>query len=636
MRLFVVAQVFAVLTSLASAQLGVVAVAPALNASNRAPNESIIMDFDRPVLASSLSNIRVYGNMSGPVAGKRTLENGDTRVRFRPLRAFFAGETVTTNLNENLSAQDGSLLRTQGFVFSFRVKAAPAPMQFTSIATIDVSPGPSFARIYGGQNCDLNGDDFLDLAVVTEIANDVRVYLSNHDGTGQFGPLVGSPNSVGNSPSPNENADLNGDGKIDMVTCEYYGGTASVLLGNGDGTFQPVVSYPMNQWGVFGMALFDADGDGDSDVAMTGGDSVLLRLNNGNGTFGSMTTIPTAVTDDYGLSAADMNNDGITDLVVGGISGGIMVLKSNGDGTFTPKPAQPSGGHCWMLACGDLDNDGNMDVSIANGGYAHGTVVRGNGDGTFQAPFTTSQFGQMNATDLGDLDGDGDLDWVLTSYGAGASLVWKNVGGGQFVLDQTMPSVQNPACAALVDIDGDRDLDLIQYDETSDIVTLFENGVLDAPSFCYGTALTCPCGNAGAPGHGCDNSQRTGGGLLLAQGRASVSNDSLALNVDGLVHPTNMIFLQGTGVAGGGAGTPFNDGILCVGGTIRRLAGRQAVNGFASLGAGNPGDQPLSALGLVPAIGGVFNYQAWYRNIAPYCTNAGDNASNAISVTWTP
>jgi hypothetical protein len=125
------------------------------------------------------------------------------------------------------------------------------------------------------------------------------------------------------------------------------------------------------------------------------------------------------------------------------------------------------------------------------------------------------------------------------------------------------------------------------------------------------------------------------GGLLLAQGRASVSNDSLALNVDGLAHPSNMIFLQGTSAAGGGAGAPFNDGILCVGGTIRRLAGRQAINGFASLGAGNAGDPPLSALGLVPAIGGVFYYQAWYRNIAPFCTSATDNTSNAVSVTWT-
>ncbi len=191
MRLLPIAHALAVLSSLAAAQLGVVSTSPLLNASNCAPNDSISVDFDRPVLSNTLSSFQVYGNMSGPIAGVRTLENGDTRVRFRPRRAFFAGETVTTTLNENLAAQDGSLLRTQGFVFSFRVKAAPAPMQFTPFSTIDVSPGASFARIYGGQNCDLNGDDFLDLAVVTEIANDVRVYLSNHDGTGLFGPMAG-------------------------------------------------------------------------------------------------------------------------------------------------------------------------------------------------------------------------------------------------------------------------------------------------------------------------------------------------------------------------------------------------------------------------------------------------------------
>ena len=618
----------------ASAQLGVVSIDPPQNANNRAPNDFIVVDFDRPVMPSSLSNIRIFGNMSGPIAGTQSLENGNTRVRFRPERAYFAGELIGVSLNENLQAQDGSFLRTQGFVASFRVKTAPAPMQFTPIASFDVSPGV-FSRIYGGQTCDLDGDDFLDLAVVSEISNDVRVFLSNHDATGSFGGMTGVPNPVGNSPSPNESADLNADGWIDMVTCEYYGGTASVLLGNGDGTFQHAVLYSMSTGGAFGMALFDADGDGRTDVAMTGGDTVNLRLGDGNGGFGPMTSISTAVSNDYGLTAADMDNDGIVDLVVGGISGGIMVLKSNGNGTFTPKPAQLSGGHCWMITNADVNNDGNIDVSVANGGAARGSILLGNGDGTFQLPFSTPPVGQTAATDLGDLDGDGDIDWVLSSYGGGVYQVWKNQGNGSFVLDQTMPSVQNPACAALVDIDGDRDLDMVQFDETSDFVTIMENGALDAPTFCYGTGSACPCGNGGAAGHGCENSVGTGGGLLLAQGRASISNDSLALNIAGLPPTSNLVYFQGTAASGGGVGVPFYDGLLCAGGAIKRLAAGHAVNGFAGFGSGNVGDPLLSIAGGISAGGSVVYYQVWYRNSGAFCTSGTSNTSNGIKVTWT-
>ena len=616
----------------AAAQLSVVAIDPPLNATHRAPNESIVVDFDRPLLAASLGSVSVYGSTSGPIAGSLALENGDTRLRFRPARAFLANENVMLTLDENLQAQDLSFLRTQGYSAAFRVATAPATRQFQLNSSWSVSPGV-FARIYGGQSCDLNDDDFPDLAVVCEVSSDVRVYLSNHDASGSFGALHGAPYPTGDTPSPNENADMNRDGFIDILTCDTIGGTVSVLMGNGDGSFQAPVSYPMGTTYTRGLAVLDANGDGHTDVVMTGNGQLNLRLNNGDGSLGAASAIGTAVSGDYGLCSADMNNDGIVDLVVGG-STSAMVLLSNGDGSFTPKPTQTSG-FCWMIVCGDVNNDGNMDVSVANGGNGRGSILKGNGDGTLQAPFQTPVVGTTTATDLGDLDGDGDLDWVLSSFGGGVFQVWRNNGGGNFVLDQTLPSPSNPACCQMMDIDGDRDLDLVLFDEIADIVTIMENGVLEAPTSCYGTAAACPCANAGANGHGCENSAATGGGLLLAQGRASTGSDSLALNVSGLPQVSNLVFFQGTSAAGGGAGTPFGDGLLCAGGTIKRLAARPALNGYASLGAGNPGDPLLSVAGGVPAAGGVFYYQVWYRNNAAYCTSTMSNTSNAVSVTWT-
>jgi hypothetical protein len=118
------------LAPLAAAQLTVVSVSPALNAGNRAANESIVVDFDRPVLASSLSSAQVYGNLSGSVIGSLTLENGDTRIRFRPQRAFMANEIVHLTLDKGLKAQDGTQIRPQGYAASFRIATAPATRQF--------------------------------------------------------------------------------------------------------------------------------------------------------------------------------------------------------------------------------------------------------------------------------------------------------------------------------------------------------------------------------------------------------------------------------------------------------------------------------------------------------------------------
>ncbi len=634
MRSLILPFAILVLAPAAAGQLTVVAVDPPLNASHRAPNVSVVVDFDRPVDPASLGSFEVYANASGAVQGSKTLENGDARLRFQPLKPFIAGETVWVTMSESLKAQDGSFLRPQGYVASFRVRAAPAPRSFSLNETWNVSTG-SFARIYGGQACDLDGDGFNDLAVVCEVSSDVRVYLSDDDGTGSYGPLLGAPASVGTTPSPNENADLDGNGTIDIVTAESGSNSVSVLLGHGDGTFQAASTYGVGSPS-HGLALFEADGDGDVDIATTAGDQTHLLLNQGDGTFGAPIPINTAVQSDYGLTAADMNNDGIVDLVVGGTSGSIMVLLSNGDGSFVPKPTQNAGGYAWMVVCGDLDGDGKMDATVANGGNSRGSRLFGNGDGTLKPPFSTPSVGHMPATDLGDLDGDGDLDWVLSSFGANLYQVWRNNGAGGFTLDQTLPGVQNPACCTILDIDGDRDLDLALLDETTDIVRIMENGDLDQDTFCYGSAAACPCGNAGAEGHGCENSTGTGGALLLGQGQAVVSNDELALNVGGLPPTAVLVFIQSLIPAGGGTGIPFGDGLLCLGAPITRLFAKTAANGYASLGAGNLGDPTISQLGSIPPVGGQFLYQVWYRNPDPYCTIAGWNLSNAVAVTWVP
>jgi hypothetical protein len=292
----------------------------------------------------------------------------------------------------------------------------------------------------------------------------------------------------------------------------------------------------------------------------------------------------------------------------------------------------------WQIACGDLNNDGLIDVTTANGGTGNGSILIGNGNGTLQVPTTYPAGGSAVATDLGDLDGDGDLDWVMSSFGGGQWRVRKNNGAGVFTLLTTIPAISNCACAVLLDIDGDRDLDLCLLDEIDDSTRILENGKseLDAQTYCFGTAAACPCGNAGETGHGCEHSFATGGGLLTAQGVAKVSSDQLVLDASGLPPNASVLFFQGTATLGGGAGLTFGDGLRCIATPTQRLGLRTAANGFAQIGYGIAGDPLLSIQGGVPAIGGTFYYQGWFRNPDAFCTSATFNLTNGLRVTWTP
>ena len=153
-------------------------------------------------------------------------------------------------------------------------------------------------------------------------------------------------------------------------------------------------------------------------------------------------------------------------------------------------------------------------------------------------------------------------------------------------------------------------------------------------AFCQGLADTCACANAGVGGAGCDNSQATGGGWLVASGLASVQADSLVLDASGLPNAQPILFFQGTSALGGGFGIGFGDGLRCVGGAVARLGVKTASAGSASYG-GAP-DVPISVRGAIGVMGQSLFYQAWYRDPVPYCSPAGFNLTNGVSIVWAP
>lgn len=148
-------------------------------------------------------------------------------------------------------------------------------------------------------------------------------------------------------------------------------------------------------------------------------------------------------------------------------------------------------------------------------------------------------------------------------------------------------------------------------------------------AYCFGdgTGTPCPC-TAGGVGRGCPNSVFPTGALLMAQGTASLANDTVALKASAMPN-SSCVYFQGTSTNN----LQSFDGLVCVAGNVLRLGTKTNVcNSSQFPDATNP---TVSVRGGVTAPGTRF-YQVWYRNAANFCTPATSNYSNGLAITWVP
>lgn len=275
------------------------------------------------------------------------------------------------------------------------------------------TPGPSYAVLSG----DFNNDGTDDLFYHTNLAagGTAEILLAQGDGTyvsnGTYDARMGYRAAVG---------DVNGDSRLDVVG--FANTDCHVLLGNGDGTFL-ASSTAVYAFGGWRGTLVDMDQDGDLDVVSQHG-TVFVSLNNGDGTFAQAISYQDApYTDIYdGIISADVNNDSHSDIVLttqdaGGNS--LRVLLGNADGSLSAPLSFASSVSGSLTRVGTLDSgyfndDGRIDLVLEDGtGSIY--VYSGNGDGSFASAVSfATGLADSSEVKARDVNGDSKTDFVVS------------------------------------------------------------------------------------------------------------------------------------------------------------------------------------------------------------------------------
>jgi flagellin-like hook-associated protein FlgL len=258
---------------------------------------------------------------------------------------------------------------------------------------------------WGITSGDLNLDGKADL-VVADFYNGANVFLGNGNGT--FADCIG--NGTPSRPYACTVGDVNHDGKPDIVTGDYQN-EVTVILGAGNGSGASTASFKTRAGNQYSVALGDLNNDNNLDIVTSGTTTVLLG--NGDGTFNSQTNW-TSGTSSYALALGDVNSDGILDMVSGSAANATVFI-GNGNGTFNAKITYAAGAAVTSIALGDMNGDSTLDlVSASNNAVS---LLLGNTDGTFSAAKSFVSGSSMPKTVLlGDLNQDNVLDVAASGY----------------------------------------------------------------------------------------------------------------------------------------------------------------------------------------------------------------------------
>jgi hypothetical protein len=412
--------------------------------------------------------------------GHRVRESGDrTTAAIAPLTSGTANQGLVSF--NGVGTIDSALITSSGIA----VNVSNSDGTLLSTTTYPVAGIGASILV-----ADFDGDGIQDLAATqngTSGPGNVVVLLGKSDGS--FGPPKAFP--AGSFPFYLTTGDFNGDGVPDLAVTNLSAtlgtaGAVTVLLGKGDGTFAPAVSYPV---GEFAGTIVAADFNGDGNVDLAALDTqmgianytnkVWVLLGRGNGTFKPALSTATGTGSGY-LSFADVNNDGNVDLIIADeFASAMAIMLGKGDGTFQPSKEYVSAAQTVVTAPIPL-TDGTTSIFSPDAASNSLMLSFIETDGTVDNPqLLTVGVGPASIA-AADLNGDQKADLVITDAEAGKIYVELATGAGLFASPVTYSLGTQPGALALADVNGDGKPDVIAGDATGiDVLLGKGDGTLD-------------------------------------------------------------------------------------------------------------------------------------------------------------
>jgi hypothetical protein len=330
---------------------------------------------------------------------------------------------------------------------------------------------------------DLNGDGRPDLITTNLNSNNVSILLGQSPSTNPQTGMAGTADlfkehtmyDVGTRPRTAALGDFNRDGRLDLAVVNNQSDDVTILLGHGDGTFQSGTLLPVGR-SPLAIAAGDLNHDGTDDlVVVLRFDHLLVFLGQGDGTFSKPAEYDPGDTP-TALLLADLNSDGHPDVIVsnnGPMTSSVTIFWGSATGELKLGPRYAVKARPIFSAVGRVNDDAYPDLVAATPFNNSLLLFLGDGRSPFtQTPIQVSGETEPVSVAVADFNGDGHGDLAIANSGDSTISVLLGDGTGRFKKPQLYRAGSRPMALIALDLNGDGLPDLAVVNNSSNNISL--------------------------------------------------------------------------------------------------------------------------------------------------------------------